>query len=249
TGAANTTYVLPYAYVSTLPGNGGTKTWTTTMPTTLGTYEPRLFLNNGFTRAATGNTITVANINPTPVITSLSPAAVTAGSADFTLDVNGTDFIDGATATVGGTARTATFVGGTQLDVSLLAADIATVGSVNIQVTNPTACVPTGCLSNITALAATTPPGGPAINAIAPTTVAAGGASFTLTVTGTNFVPASVVRLNGSPRATTFIGNTSLTATILAADIGGAGTPAITVATPAPCVGVIAVAGFCISGL
>jgi hypothetical protein len=246
TGAANTTYVLPYVYVNTLPGTGGTKTWTTTMPATLGTYEPRLFLNNGFTRAATGNTITVANINPTPTITTLAPASVTAGSAAFTLRVNGTGFVNGATATVGGAARTATFVSGTQLDVSVQATDVAAVGSVNIQVTDPTACVATGCASNTIALAVTTPPAGPIVDAISPTTVAASGASFTLTAAGQNFVPTSVVRINGSPRATTFVGSTSLTATIFASDIGSAGTPAITVATPAPCFG--AVAGFCVSG-
>jgi hypothetical protein len=75
----------------------------------------RLFLSNGFTQAAASNPITVANINPTPALTSLTPTSVVAGSAGFTLRVTGTGLVSGATATVGGTARPVTFVGGTQL--------------------------------------------------------------------------------------------------------------------------------------
>src|SRR6266545_1472704 len=60
------------------------------------------------------------------------------------------------------------------------------------------------------------------------------GAPFTLTATGTNFAANSVVQLNGSPRPTSFVTPTQLTATILASDIASAGAPALTVFTPAP---------------
>jgi hypothetical protein len=229
-----------------LPGTGGTRTWTTTMPATLGTYEARLFLNNGYTRAATSTTITVANINPTPSITSLTPTSVVAGSTAFTVRATGTGFVGGATATVGGTPRSVSFVSGTQLDVSVQAADVAAVGSVPIQITSPTPCVSTGCVSNSMPLAVTTAPAAPVLSSITPPTAAAGGSGFTLTATGQNFVPTSVVQVNGNARATTFGTSTSLTAAILAGDIASAGTLAVTVATPAPCVG--AVAGFCVSG-
>ncbi len=246
TGAANTTYVLPYVYVSTLPGTGGTRTWTTTMPATLGTYEARLFPNNGYTRAATSNSITVANVSPTPAITAITPASVAAGSAGFTLRVTGTGFVTGATVTVGGTSRGVSSASDTHLDIGVQAGDVATVGSAPIQVTNPTPCVPVGgCVSNSTPLAVTTPPAAPILSSVTPTTAAAGGSGFTLTATGQNFMPSSVVQVNGSARATTFGTSTSLTATIQAGDIASAGTLAVTVATPAPCVG--AVAGFCVS--
>jgi len=53
-GSPNTSY-LQWTYV----GAGvSTRTWTVTMPTTPGTYEFRLLLNNGFTRAATSPTVT-----------------------------------------------------------------------------------------------------------------------------------------------------------------------------------------------
>jgi hypothetical protein len=52
-GAANTSY-LQWTYV----GAGvTTRTWTVTMPATAGAYEFRLFLNNGYSRAATSPSV------------------------------------------------------------------------------------------------------------------------------------------------------------------------------------------------
>src|SRR5207244_484547 len=61
-----------------------------------------------------------------------------------------------------------------------------------------------------------------------------GGAGFTLTATGTNFISSSIVQWNGSQRATTFGSSTQLTAQITTADIATAGTASVTVFTPAP---------------
>jgi len=55
TPAPNTSY-LAYTYV----GSGvTTRTWTVAMPSTPGTYEFRLFPNNGYTPAATSVGVTV----------------------------------------------------------------------------------------------------------------------------------------------------------------------------------------------
>jgi len=74
----------------------------------------------------------------------------------------------------------------------------------------------------------------PAVSALAPASVAAGGADFTLSLTGTGFVAGATVRINGSARATTFVSATSVTAALLAADIATAGTRTITVVNPTP---------------
>ena len=74
----------------------------------------------------------------------------------------------------------------------------------------------------------------PAIASLNPSTAVAGTSSLSLTVFGSNFTPASVVRWNGSPRATTYSMPTQLTATISSADLASAGTPQVTVFTPAP---------------
>lgn len=74
----------------------------------------------------------------------------------------------------------------------------------------------------------------PLINSLSPTAAAPGGAAFTLTVVGANFVSGSVVNWNGSPRTTTFVNVTQVTAAITAADIATAGTALVTVNNPAP---------------
>jgi hypothetical protein len=54
TSAPNTSY-----YVFVYVGATTTRTWTLTMPQQPGTYEFRLFFNNGYTRLATSPPITV----------------------------------------------------------------------------------------------------------------------------------------------------------------------------------------------
>lgn len=74
----------------------------------------------------------------------------------------------------------------------------------------------------------------PAITSISPTGASTGGAPFTLTVQGTNFISNSVVRWNGSDRPTTYSGATKMTANIPAADLAAGGTFPITIFNPAP---------------
>jgi len=74
----------------------------------------------------------------------------------------------------------------------------------------------------------------PTITTISPNSTAAGGAAFTLTINGTNFVAASMVNFGGSAPATTFVNSTQLTAAVPAASIASTGTPAVTVTNPAP---------------
>jgi 6-phosphogluconolactonase (cycloisomerase 2 family) len=78
------------------------------------------------------------------------------------------------------------------------------------------------------------PPASPKITSISPNTAVAGGAAFTLTINGTNFVAGSTVNFGGSAPATTFVNSMQLTAAIPAASIASTGTPAVTVTNPAP---------------
>ena len=74
----------------------------------------------------------------------------------------------------------------------------------------------------------------PTITTISPTSKIVKQQAFTLTVNGTNFVAGSKVNFNGSPRTTTYVSATQLTATITAADIASAGTASVTVFNPTP---------------
>ena len=69
---------------------------------------------------------------------------------------------------------------------------------------------------------------------LSPGNTTMGGAGFTLTVSGANFSPNSVVLWNGAVRATTYVSSTQLTATILAQDVARESTGLVTVANPAP---------------
>src|SRR5579884_3732315 len=71
-------------------------------------------------------------------------------------------------------------------------------------------------------------------NPLVPDAAAPGSGGFTLTVNGTGFVSSSVVNWNGSPRATTFVSASQVTAAILAADVATAGTASVTVVNPGP---------------
>ena len=66
-------------------------------------------------------------------------------------------------------------------------------------------------------------------NPLSPASAVPGGPAFTLTVNGTGFSSSSVVYWNGSPRTTTFVGSTQLTAAILTSDVATPGTASVTV--------------------
>jgi uncharacterized protein (TIGR03437 family) len=74
----------------------------------------------------------------------------------------------------------------------------------------------------------------PIITSLNPSSARAGGAAFTLTINGTNFISDSVVSWNGGPRPTTFVSSAQLTASITDADIAAVGTAKVIVFNPGP---------------
>src|SRR5204863_3644307 len=149
-------------------------------------------------------TFTINN-NPAPTLTSISPPSAAAGGAGFTLTATGTNFIASSVARWNGSDRSTTFVSGTQLQVQILASDIATAGTAPVTVFTPT---PGGGISSAQTFTINNP--APTLSWISPSSVTAGGAGFTLTATGTNFIAASILRWNGSDRTTTFMSSTQL---------------------------------------
>jgi hypothetical protein len=93
--------------------------------------------------------------NPIPFLnTPLVPMTVAPGGGAFTLTVNGTGFVSGATVNWNGTALTTTSVSSSQLTAAVPATNIATAGTAWITVTNP---APGGGTSNIAYLGITNP--------------------------------------------------------------------------------------------
>jgi N-acetylneuraminic acid mutarotase len=82
-------------------------------------------------------TITAQPNNPVPTITQLSPASLAVGTTPQSLSINGTGFLASSTATYNGIAHATTYVSTSQITISLTTADLATVGSFPVVVSNP----------------------------------------------------------------------------------------------------------------
>jgi len=173
TSAPNTSYIA-YTYV----GSGvTTRTWTVLMPQQTGTYEFRLFLNNGYTRAASSPTVTVMVVTaPVPVVSSLSPSSTVAGAGGFTLTVNGSSFTSASVVNWNGSPRATTFVSSAQLQAVIADADVTAVGTAQVTVFTP---APGGGTSGSLTFTIVQ---GPTLSVSA--TTAAPGTSVTVTLSG-----------------------------------------------------------------
>lgn len=182
--------------------------------------------------ASNSVTLTVtAAPNPAPTLSSISPTNTSAGSAQFTLTVNGSNFVNGSIVRWNGSDLVTTVVSATQLTAIVPAGLVASQGTATVTVFNPAPGGGTSSGQTFTIGAAPSAPA-PVIISISPAAKFAGDAQFTLTVNGEDFVSGSIVRINGQNRATTFVSDTQLTATITAGDIAIAGTRAIDVLNP-----------------
>src|SRR2546427_757011 len=172
---------------------------------------------------------TPGNNNPMPTVSSVNPNSATAGNAAFMLSVSGAGFISSSTVQWNGSARVTTYVSTTQLQAAITAADVANAGTASVTVSNP---APGGGVSSGVVFTTDNPP--PTLSSLNPISAFAGSPGFNLNLTGTNFVSASSVLWNGSPRPTTFVSSTQLQATIPATDIAVVGSALLTVSNPAP---------------
>jgi hypothetical protein len=120
-------------------------------------------------------------------------------------------------------------VSATKITATINASDIAKAGTFKVTVTNPT---PGGGASAASSFAVNNPV--PTLIKISPNSAEHGGASFTLTATGSNYVSASIIEWKGTKLTTTFVNSTTLTATVPSADIKTAGTATVTVVNPTP---------------
>ncbi|MEW5976923.1 MAG: LamG-like jellyroll fold domain-containing protein, partial [Acidobacteriota bacterium] len=173
-------------------------------------------------------TITAPSDNPVPTATGMSPSSALAGVGDLTLTVNGTGFVASSVVEWNGAARATTVLSATQVEAAIAAADLAAPGTAQVTVFNP---APGGGRSAALTFTIETPPPVPVVSGLSPSSALVGGAGFTLTVSGNNFVAGAVVRWNGSARTTTFVSATELTASIPASDLAVAGTAQVTVVT------------------
>ena len=170
-----------------------------------------------------------------PAVTSVAPATVPAGSAAFTLQINGSGFVSGSAVSWNGTSLTTTYISATELKAAVPASLAATGGSFAITVANPDGLT-SG--SNSPKVVVDNPL--PSITSLSPASVTAGSGAVNVVVTGAGFVQSSIASFAGNGRPTTVQSATQLTMALTAADLANAGSVKVTVANPVPGGGVSA---------
>lgn len=165
------------------------------------------------------------------MITSFSPTSANAGDKAFTLTVNGNNFTVSDVVTWNGSVRATTFMSPTQVSAQINATDVAASGSASIAVNSsglliasPSVNFPIAGPNNET----------PNLSSITPSSTSAGGEDLQILVKGSGFAASSVVELDNTPLATSYLSASQLIAVIPAADIAAKGTSQVAVNTPAP---------------
>ncbi len=178
--------------------------------------------------------LTVVDPNPAPTITSISPTSVGAGTAAFTLTVNGTGFNQSTVVLAGSTALLTTFASTTRVTAVVPALAVASGSMVAITAVNP---APGGGTSNAVALNLTASNPTPSVTSLTPCGKVAGAGAFTLTVAGTGFVAGSTATFNGVAVPVSGVTSTSLSlavpATLIATAPASNAVPVI-IANPLP---------------
>ncbi len=170
--------------------------------------------------------------NPVPALSAVNPATAMAGTGDIAITVTGNNFVTGSQISFNKLSISTQFVDDKTLTAKIPGADVTASGSYPITVANPT---PGGGTSASIDFAVINP--SPAVTTVAPAMVVLNGGPAMITLTGTGFVQASQVAVNGSTTGvtTTYQSATALTATIPNSMLQTLGANlAITVVNPAP---------------
>jgi hypothetical protein len=181
-----------------------------------------------------GGTSPVANLSvsaptATPVITSVSPNSIIAGSSDTVITFYGTGFTSNSVVQWNGTALVSYYYNGYLLAATVPGAYFATAGTASVTVNTPTA---NPSLSNAVTVNITNPPV-PTLTSIFPNSGPLNTAA-TVSLSGTGFIPRSTAAVNGETVASTFVNSMQITCQIPASILALPGNASITVTTPAP---------------
>src|SRR5436309_3082685 len=160
----------------------------------------------GFVLAAASFAVT------TPVILSIDPKSVIAGSSSFTMTVNGANFVSGALVRVNGSSVSTTFVSSSKLTAVIPLAFLANPASLPITATNPGSTASTAVTFSVL-------PNDPHITSLDPSSVPVGTQPVKVRVIGANFASSAGVRVNGISHATTFVSDGELSFTLAASEI------------------------------
>ena len=188
----------------------------------VGTYQDVLRVTNTVEGAVTSVPVTLT-VNPAPQISSLSVTAVQAGAPGFTLLVNGSNFSGICAVRWNGTSLTTTYVSASQLKAQIPASLIAAQGSAAITVGTPD-----GAASNSISLGIESF----TMSSLSPANALAGDAGFTLTITGSGFVPGMTVKFGSTVLQASSVTSTQIAAAVPAKQIATDGAIPVSVSSP-----------------
>jgi hypothetical protein len=168
--------------------------------------------------------------NPVPMPTALSPGVVLTGVGG-TVTVTGTGFIPSTRVAINGVLPPppVTVVSGTELRFTLTPEDVSGGGTRQVTLTNPD---PGGGSGPPLTLRIENP--APVITAISPAQAVVGQQSQVVRITGTGFMPNTLIFFNGEGKGPGFLGSTELQFVLQAGDLDQAGTFPVTVSNPGP---------------
>jgi len=183
-----------------------------------------VLLTFGMTACGTGTSV------PRPMLSSVTPDSVVAGSGSPTVLISGSNFLATSSVEWNGLARATTFSSPTELQVQLELLDVAYAGLSAITVVNPEG----GGTSNAGVF--TVDNALPVLNSLSPSSVVylTISSPLDLTLSGSGFGPNSVALWNAVSLPTTYVSATELTVQVSPSLLASAGNFAITVVQPAP---------------
>jgi hypothetical protein len=133
-GSCSSTNGITCSLGSIASGGSATVTFTVLQTTsgtstmTVQTFGSTADANTGNNSATATATVTGANYNVQPVLSSISPSAIQTGASDTKLTVNGAGFSSATTVMLGSTALATSCVSSTQLTATVPAASLAQIG-------------------------------------------------------------------------------------------------------------------------
>ena len=160
--------------------------------------------------------------NPAPLLGSLNPAHVVAGSPSLTLHLDGDQFIASSLVYWNGTLLPKSFLSSTSLQAVVDASLLVNAGAVTVTVQNPP---PGGGRSQLTFIV-DAPPSNPfpTVQNVSPSTIAAGAIDTQISLQGTGFVSGvSQVFAGSSALATLFVSSSQLDAVVPAPMLAASG--------------------------
>lgn len=167
--------------------------------------------------------------HPVPTMVYVSPIGAWRGSAEATVNVWGTNFVQQSVVRFNGADRPTEFVNATQLHAHLSAADLAAAGIAQITVFTP---APGGGTSGAEEFVVANPV--PEFTALSANSAVVGAPGATVTITGANFFPETTVWGPRGNWQVTYVSRTELRVALTADDLKETGTLLLWISNPEP---------------